>query len=683
MKDNILNINLETETAPQVIEERGKQWISYGTQDWHNLYPQFLIDLYYNSSTQAAIINATAEMIAAENLVIEDEDDRDLEARIKLQNFMNRANSSESLHEVIKKIAFDFKLQGAFALNIIWSKDRTQISEIYHIPVEKIRAERPDEMGRICAYYVSADWRNTRINKPYRVPAFNTHDRTSPNQILYSGLYSPNMNVYHTPDYTASNNWALIDQKVSEYHLSNISNGFAGSYFISFANGVPTAEERYEIERSISEKFAGEKSAGRFVLTFSEDRNRVPDIVPISMSDADKQYLALQELLVQNILTGHRVTSPMLMGIKSDTGLGNNADELNTAANFYLNTVVKPFQDQIVKVLRKIFQVNNMDMPVNFVQLKPITTRFTNQDLMAVMTQDEIREELGLAPLENEVVVKEEMAKVGSMINDGIELPLFETKAEAEEEAKKLGCSGSHIHTQDGKEYYMPCENHDQIKQVNADCNCKLSDDGNFAELHKFISEYGEDIPEEWELVDEENADGEHEEFDFQAELNNLVIDKTELASTGTARPNARSEQDGTNKSDNDFYKVRYVYTKDTSLSQEGETREFCKLMTAARKIYRKEDILQMTNKPVNKGWGPKGRSATYSIWLYKGGGNCHHYWKRQIYRTALRNAKADINRGQIISDAKARSEGFTIKRNSGLVAKAPKTMRNNGFINR
>ena len=683
MKDNILNINLETETAPHVVEERGKDWISYGTENWNNLYPQFLIDLYYNSSTQAAIINATSEMVAAENLIIEDEDDRDLEARVKLQNFMNRANSKESLHEVIKKIAFDFKLQGAFALNIVWSKDRTQIAEIYHIPVEKIRAEKPNKMGRVEAYYISADWRNTRINKPYRVPAFNTNDRTSANQILYSGLYSPNMNVYHTPDYVAANNWALCDQKVAEYHLNNIQNGFAGSYFISFANGVPTAEERYQIEQSLAQKFTGEKAAGRFVLTFSDDRTRTPEIVPISMSDADKQFLALQELLVQNILTGHRVTSPMLMGIKNDTGLGSNVDELNAAANFYLNTVVKPFQDHIVKTLRKIFQVNNMDMPVNFVQLKPITVQFTSEDLKGVMTQDEIREEIGLEPLDTEVEVKANLAKVGSMITDGIELPLFETKEEAEAEAKKLGCSGSHIHTQDGKEYFMPCENHDQIKKINADCNCKLSEDNKFAELHKFISEFGQDIPEDWELVDEENAEGEHEDFDFQAELNNLVIDKTELASTGTARPNARSEQDGTNKSDNDFYKVRYVYTKDTSLSQEGETREFCKLMTQQKKIYRKEDILQMTNKPVNKGWGPKGNSATYSIWLYKGGGNCHHFWKRQIYRTALRNAKADINRGQIISDAKARSEGFTIKRNSGLVAKAPKTMKNNGFINR
>ena len=133
MKDNIININLETSTSPTVAEVRGKDWIEYGTEDWRNLYPQFIIDLYYSSSITAAIVNATSEMVAGENLIIKDEEDRNEEARVKLQNFMNRANGNESLHEVIKKLAFDFKLQGAFALNIVWSKDRTQIAEIYHV----------------------------------------------------------------------------------------------------------------------------------------------------------------------------------------------------------------------------------------------------------------------------------------------------------------------------------------------------------------------------------------------------------------------------------------------------------------------------------------------------------------------------------------------------------------------
>ena len=149
MKDNIININLETSTSPVVAEVRGRDWIEYGDAngEWRNLYPQFLIDLYYSSSISAAIINATAEMISAEDLIIEDEEERDLEARVKLQNFMDRANGNESLHEVLKKVAFDFKLQGSFALNIVWSKDRTQIAEIYHVGSEKIRCAKPDEFG--------------------------------------------------------------------------------------------------------------------------------------------------------------------------------------------------------------------------------------------------------------------------------------------------------------------------------------------------------------------------------------------------------------------------------------------------------------------------------------------------------------------------------------------------------
>jgi hypothetical protein len=403
--ENIISINLSTTTAPVVTEVQGDNYINYGTDDWANLYPQFLIDLYYNSSTQAAIINATSEMIAGEDLVIEDEEERDIEAVTKLKGFFANANGNETLNEVIKKIAFDFKLQGAFALNIVWTEDRTQIAEVYQVPVEKIRCEKPDEMGKVHAYYVSSDWSDVRLNEPQRVPAFNINDRTSPNQILYTGLYSPNMNAYHTPDYVAANNWALVDQRVAEYHLNNITNGFSGSYMISFANGVPSQEERFQIEQSLADKFAGSNNAGKFILTFSDDKTRTPDITPISSSDLSLQYLALQELLVQNILTGHRVTSPVLMGIKSDTGLGNNADELNSAANYYLNSVIKPYQEQIIKVLRKLFRVNGMDMPIRFEQLKPITTRFTNQDLAAVMTQDEIREELGLAPLAKEEVV--------------------------------------------------------------------------------------------------------------------------------------------------------------------------------------------------------------------------------------------------------------------------------------
>jgi len=662
--DKIISVDLSTSTAPLVQEVRGKDYIEYGDTngEWRNLYPQFLIDLYYSSSITAAIVNATAEMISAEDLVITDEDDRDEEARVKLQNFMNNANGNETLHEVLKKVAFDFKLQGAFALNIVWSKDRTQIAEIYHIAVEKIRCEKPDEFGKTRGYYVSGDWANTRMNKPYRVPAFNVNDRTSPNQILYTGLYSPSMNSYYTPDYVSCNNWALIDSKVSEFHLNNISNGFTGSFMISFANGIPTAEERRQIEQSLTDKFTSEKNAGKFVLTFSDDKTRVPEITSISPSDLDKQFLALQELLTSNILSGHRVTSKTLMGLDSANGFSSNADELNAASNFYLNTVIVGFQSQILKVLHKIFQVNNMDMPVQFVQLKPITVKFTNQDLAAVLTSDEIREEMGYAPLDVDVDVREDFSKVGMI--DG--KPVFDTIDEALASAKTLGCEGYHEHELEGKTVYMACEGHKEA-----------------TELSKFIEEFGEDMSDEWELVEEEVVDGEHQDFNYEEVLNELANEKIELASTGRAIPSRKSEQDGISKKSYDYFRVRYVYSNDNFLTNKsGEKREFCRKMEGAKKLYRKEDIINMGSKAVNPGFG-KGGANTYSIWLYKGGPQCFHFWSRRIFKTVIGESKTTkIEDADMIGYTKAKSEGFTAKKNDKLVATPPRKMKNNGYVN-
>ena len=612
--DKILSINLETSTAPIVQEVRGRDYIEYGTEDWKNLYPQFLIDLYYNSSTHAAIVNATAEMIAGESLVAE-ENDTNLESYVKLKKFLRHANSNESLHQVIKKVAFDFKLQGGYALHIVWNRERTEIAEVYHVPVERVRAGKPNAMGKVDCYYISADWSNTRANKPYPVPAFNVNDRTSGSQLLYTGSYSPNMDVYHTPDYLAANNWCLVDQKVAEFHLNNIENGFSGSYFVSFANGIPTQEERRQIEQSLVEKFTGASNSGKFILTFSDDKTRTPEITPISVSDADKQYLALQELLVQNILTGHRVTSPMLMGIKSDTGLGSNVDELNAAGNFYLNTVVKPFQLHILNTLQTIFSVNNIDLPVKFVQLKPITVEFTSEDLKGVMTEDEIREEVGLKPLAD-VEVRDDFASEKT-------------------------------------------------------------------ELDAFIEEFGEDIPDDWELIEEEIVDGEHQDFDYEEVLNELAGEKIELASTGRAIPSRKSEQDGLSKKSGDYFRVRYVYSNDNFLTNKsGSKREFCKKMEGANKLYRKEDIINMGKKPVNAGFGIDG-ADTYSIWLYKGGPQCFHFWSRRIYKTVIGESKTTkIEDADMIGYTKAKSEGFTAKKNDKLVATPPRKMKNNGYYN-
>ena len=653
--DKILSINLETSTAPIVQEVRGRDYIEYGTEDWRNLYPQFLIDLYYSSSTHAAIINQTAEIIAGEDLVCEEEDAINLETYVKLKKFLRHANSKESLHQVIKKVAFDFKLQGAYALHLVYNRERTEIVELYHVPVERVRAGRPNELGQIDTYFISADWANTRTNKPYPVAAFNVNDRTSGSQLLYTGAYSPNMDVYHTPDYIAGCNWALVDQRVAEFHLNNIENGFSGSYFISFANGVPTQEERRQIEQSLTDKFVGAANSGKFILTFSDDKTRTPEITPISVSDADKQYLALQELLVSNICAAHRITSKTLMGIDTNNGFTSNADELINAANFYQNTVVRGFQLNILNTLQTIFSVNNIDLPVEFVQLKPITVQFDSKTIREVMTIDEIRSDLGLEPLEQDEDTVEQdvkLSKVGMI--DG--KPVFDTIEEALESAKSLGCEGYHEHDLERQTVYMACEGHTEA-----------------TELESFIEEFGEDIPEGYEIISEEEAEDEIEDFDFESELHSEYY---EFASTGSAYPNRKSGQDQKSKQTeyvDDIYRVRYRYTG----SLKGE-RDFCRKMTSSNKIYRKEDIIAMGRRAVNPGWG-KGGANTYSIWKWKGGALCKHKWFRIIL---VQEGKRPKNSDKIITSTEAKSRGVKLPRNAKEVSVAPHDMPNHGFVN-
>ena len=612
MKDRLININLTNEVQPKSIEVNGVEWISYGDGAYKNNYPQYLIDLYNNSATNSAIINATSAMIAGEEFVVE-EDNKDLAQYVELKKFLNAVNNKETAHELFVKLSFDLKLQGAYAINVIWSKDKTKIAQLHHVPVEQVRVGVPNEHGVVEYYYTSADWSQYRKKEfaPKRISAFNMQDRTDGSQLLYSGLYSPAMELYHTPDYVASTNWIQVDNLTSDFHLNNITNGFSGSYFINFANGVPTREERVEIERQITRKFAGANNAGKFVLTFSDDNNSKPEIIPIQVSDADKQYTVLNELCIQNIMIGHRVTSPMLLGVKTEGQLGGR-NELLQAYELYMNSVVKPFQNTLLKTFKKLLAINGVALHISIKDVKPFNSKFDAETLKEVLTQDEIREELGYAPLEQEE----------------------ETIAEEQ----------------------------------------NLSE---YTELDKFIAEFGEDEDlENWQLIDEDDAEGEHEDFDFEYNL-----EKLELASTGRAYPNAKSEQDGqSTQTHKSKFRVRYVYQEDKGLTRSsGQQREFCTKMMASKKVYRKEDIIRMGSIGVNKGWGLNG-ADTYSIWKFKGGGNCHHRWFRRIYLQAGEKASSA---DKIVSTTKARSMGFRPQANEQEVPVAPKRMPKNGFVNK
>ena len=201
-----------------------------------------------------------------------------------------------------------------------------------------------------------------------------------------------------------------------------------------------------------------------------------------------------------------------------------------------------------------------------------------------------------------------------------------------------------------------------------------LSKDFKIAEA---LIKLGEDVPENSILIDEypvdyETDDKENETLSKEPKQS-LLSKIVNLVSTGDNRPNISSKQDEV-IGDVKFI-TRYVYAGD-----EDAEREFCREMMAANKIYRKEDIIKMGSQIVNKGWGPKG-ADTYSIWFYKGGGNCHHRWNKQVYATFSGKA-IDVNSKELkqVAVRKAEKLGYVIK-NDSKVSKRPVDMPNYGFL--
>ncbi len=186
-------------------------------------------------------------------------------------------------------------------------------------------------------------------------------------------------------------------------------------------------------------------------------------------------------------------------------------------------------------------------------------------------------------------------------------------------------------------------------------------------ELSEFIA-LGEDSPTGYLLIDAFDASTE-DDAAHETELTAL-----HFVATGTARPNSKSEQD--KKIGDRLFITRYRYRGE----RKPDTREFCRRMLDADKLYRIEDIEQMENRAVNPGWGPNG-TDTYSIKKYKGGGNCHHFWQKEVYVSA-EGLGIDVTnpQAQQIAVARAEKAGYKV-RNEALVARLPIDMPYNGFL--
>jgi hypothetical protein len=379
-------VNLASYTAPEVVESKRYDWVEYGED---NMYFKYLIDRYNGSPTNNASINGISEMIYGRGLDATDSE-KNSQGYKEMRSLFKK--------DCMKKVCYDYKMMGQAALQIIYSKDRSKIAQVAHMPIETLRAEKAQD-GEIKAYYYSSDWEEVKQkDKPRRIPAFGTSENDI--EILYIRPYRAGFYYYSPVDYQGGLQYAELEEEIANYHISNIQNGLQPSMLINFNNGTPDKEQRDAIERAIYEKFSGTSNAGKFILAFNDSKELAATVDPVTINDAHQQYQFLSDESMKKVMVSHRIVSPMLVGIKDNTGLGNNAEELQTASLLMDNTVIRPMQVTIIDEIERVLEYNGIELDLYFKTLQPL--EFT--DLTNAVSESEIEKETGVKKSERESV---------------------------------------------------------------------------------------------------------------------------------------------------------------------------------------------------------------------------------------------------------------------------------------
>ncbi len=615
-------IQMANYVLPVIKEDASKDWVLNGK---NNSFYKFLIDRRQGSVTNGTLIDSYSNLIYGQGLFSLG----DSATRMKVKQVLKPKE--------VRKIISDFYLFGEATCQVIKTKGG-DLSSIEHLAKEKVAPNKADDEGDINSYWVSDDWSNPRKYVPVEYPAFGTSGEAI--EIYDIKPYQSGSFYFSNPVYIAGIPYMEMEEEIGKYSISHIKNGLSFGYIINIPNGATLSnEEKQSLEDNIRRNLVGSGNAGKYIMAFNGTETEIT-IVPLQVNDAHKQWQFLTGEARQQIMTAHKVTSPMLFGIKDNTGLGNNANELDEAESQLLKRVIKPLQGYLIEAFEEILAKYGIYTQLKFRPLTEVNDEGINNI---------IPKQVGLAEAtqfkEGDVVMvkkgKEHMAEHRGMV--------FKI-ASINGNVIALKLPNGTIH-----KWYSS----DELNKVDI---VKMED-----EKKNWIDELielGEVVDlNEWVLIDEKP-------FDYEADL------KTQLAEQVIGRPNAKSEQDL------DKYKVRYKYDGD----KEGQ-REFCaKMVTSAKRnqVFRYEDIRNAGNRGVNPGFGVGGADV-YDLFLYKGGANCKHFWTQQIFANKDRNPNFDINspftvevsRGKVVSESG--EQPFVP---SPLVGTKPYDMPNHGYVN-
>jgi uncharacterized protein YgiM (DUF1202 family) len=373
---NLHILNLAKYEAPVIEESKKNEWVTYGE---NNSYYQFLIDRYKNSTTNNAIINNISRLVYGKGLSAVDASRKPNE----YAQMMAMINADD-----MRKVVLDFEMLGQAAFQVHYSKDRSKVLKAYHIPVHLLAPEKCNKDGQIEAYYYSDNWEDLRNYAPKRIPAFGFGNEQV--EIMFIQPYSVGMKYFSYVDYQGGIPYAVLEEEISSYLISEVQSSFSSRTVVNFNNGQPTPEEQDIISSKVMSKLTG-TNGQRVIVAFNNNAESKTTIDSIPVDNAPDLYNQLSEECMRKIMLSHNVTSPLLFGIASTNGFSSNADELQNSFVLFDNLVIRPKQEVLLSAIDRILAVNGISLNIFFRTLKPL--EFT--DLENAQTEEQVAQETG------------------------------------------------------------------------------------------------------------------------------------------------------------------------------------------------------------------------------------------------------------------------------------------------
>ena len=360
-KTQFRNIKFDRATVPVYSEVLQRSpWVYYGE---NNLLPQYFIELYDNCAIHKAVVTSKVNQIMGDGIV-------------SLNNPMasiNLVNGKETVAEVMRKCALDFILFGGFSLNVIWSKDRKTIAEIYHLDFSRVRSGKLNEDDEVESYFYSADWRYLKKFPPEEYPSFN-QEKGDASQIYYYKSYQPSLTYYPIPDWSGGQRSIETDIEAKNFHMNNLRKGMVPSLWINYNNGIPQQEEQETLVRALESQYGGTDNAGQAIISFNESQEQSPVITQIPRNDNDNYYQSLNDDITRSILSAHRVSSAELFGIATAGKLGGGA-EIVEHSEYFRKMVIQPYQNTLLPTFNKLVSLK-FGVPTMF-EIKPLSLFLT------------------------------------------------------------------------------------------------------------------------------------------------------------------------------------------------------------------------------------------------------------------------------------------------------------------